>query len=107
MKTFDYCKNSTTLTEPQKAFANNRYYTVISALIDAAKTFSTPKNIYIGGSLALQEPALLFKDGKLKDVYSDLDIFVITQSIQDLQELQNLPFMIESCLLYTSDAADE
>ncbi|ALA25800.1 hypothetical protein AVI51_06880 [Piscirickettsia salmonis] len=88
------CQNSITLNNQQKQFAEASYQPLLSELQRAAKTFSTKKNIYLGGSLALKEPALFCPQNKLTGMHSDLDIFVVSTSFNDLAQLQQLPRLI-------------
>lgn len=95
---FDLCQHSVTLSDSDKALANHQYRSYLLALQQAAGEFEAPKNIYLGGSLALQEPALHFSDGQCQGVYSDLDLFVTAQSLADIPALLPLPQQVEGVM---------
>ncbi|WP_235603130.1 hypothetical protein [Piscirickettsia litoralis] len=90
------CKNSITLNNEQRQFAEQIYQPFLLQLSLAAKSLTVSKNIYLGGSLALKEPALFCPHGELKGVHSDLDIFVVAESINHLAALQKLPALVEN-----------
>lgn len=83
----DFCSNSLTLNIEQKKYANHKYNKLVSQVYQIASTSLVPMNIYIGGSLALREPSLLFNKGKLIGLHSDIDFFIVVKKPNDIHSV--------------------